>query len=106
MILQYIIDGKEIYQDSDAISTVVINLSEKSHTLESILESVKKKTGSGTFVDCDNTFRADESVKNLKSLRAVILSDGTQRTNNKVLLFGRDTPVYVLNNAGKTIKKL
>lgn len=105
MILQYMFGNKEVYQDSDAISVTKIKLDDNAKTSKDVLALIEGEIGAVTAIDCDGKLQSEDSIKELKYVKLAVLSDGAQKSNNKVLAFGGDTPVYILNNAGKTIKK-
>ena len=105
MILQYMVGNKEVYQDSDAISVAKIKLDDNGKTLNDVLILIEEEIGVVSVIDCDGKLQSDDSIKGLKCVKLATLSDGAQKSNNKVLAFGGDAPVYILNNEGKTIRK-
>ena len=66
---------------------------------------IEEEIGVVSVIDCAGKLQSDDSIKGLKCVKLATLSDGAQKSNNKVLAFGGDTPVYILNNEGKTIRK-
>lgn len=82
----------------------LFELSEK--TKENVSELIYDEvTKSKILIDCDGIFEG-ERLNDCNKLKIAILSDGKERENNLVLVFGENTEVYLLNNSRKTIRKL
>lgn len=108
MILQCNYGNKEVYQEADSISIQMVDISEmKNKTKETILKLLYEQTNYNncTFIDCDEIFQEDVP-KNTDIIKVAVLSDGIEQSNNKFLLFCENTTIYLLNNNGKTIRRL
>lgn len=107
MILQYSKSNGEFYQESQTIFLCELSLTElKEKTKDNVLELIyNEATKSKVLIDCDDIFK-DEKLNDCNKIKIAILSDGKERENNLVLIFGENTEVYLLNNSGKTIRKL
>lgn len=108
MILQCNYGNKEVYQEADSISVQVVDISEiKDKTKEAILKLLCEQTNYNdcTFIDYDEIFQ-EGALKNMDIIKIAVLSDGIEQSNNKFLLFSSNTTVYLLNNNGKTIRRL
>lgn len=107
MILQYNAKNGEYYQESEVILLKELILSElKEKTKENVLELIyNEATKSKVLIDCDDIFEG-EKLNDCNKIKIAVLSDGKERENNLVLVFAESTEVYLLNNSGKTIRKL
>lgn len=107
MILQYNTSNGEFYQESQSIFLCELSLSELNEkTKENVLDLIYNEvTKSKVLIDCDDIFE-NEKLNDCNKIKIAVLSDGKERENNLVLIFGENTEVYLLNNSGKTIRKL
>lgn len=107
MILQYNAKNGECYQESEAVLLRELSLSEiKEKTEDNVLQLIYDEvTISQILIDCDNIFK-DKKLNDFSKLKIAILTSGKERENNTVLIFGENTEIYLLNNNGKTIRKL
>lgn len=107
MILQYNTSNGEFYQESQLIFLCKLSLTElKEKTKDNVLELIyNEATKSKVLIDCDGVFEG-EKLNDCNKLKIAILSDGRERENNLVLVFEENTEVYLLNNSGKTIRRL
>lgn len=107
MILQYVLSGKECYCEADCVSLQVINLKEiKEKNLDSVLEKSAEEFPfliGATIIDSDGIL--SENLKSESSIKIAVLSNGREKKDNTIWAFRENTPVFLLNNNGKTIKK-
>lgn len=107
MILQINRGNKRIYQEAECISLDEINLSEttglsKNDLIETLNLEVNPENK--RYFDMDDIL-SDEKLKNEKTIKVVVMSDGEVSNNNKTLIFSGNTTIYILNNSGKTIQR-
>lgn len=109
MILQYFKDKGEYYLEADCIGIYKADISDiEEKTRENIIAHIAEKIPTcveSIILDTDNIFD-DESLKKCNEIKLAVLSDGNEKNNNKVLAFREEQQVYVLNNSGKTIKRM
>lgn len=107
MILQYDINGRDCFQESDCASICEIDLSGlETKDKNSVIGYISRKANcfDMIFIDVNEIFGECELQDD--KVKLAILSDGKQRQNNSVLIFSQYSEVYLLNNSGKTIRKL
>lgn len=108
MILQYMSGKGKCYLEADCIGLYEVDISEiEQRTRENILRilSMNIPVEDKVILDMSRVFDSGE-IESCKKLKIAILSDAKIQDNNKSLLFGENTEVYLLNNSGKTIRKL
>ena len=108
MILQQYADGGERYSEADCISLYIVDIScldEK--TEEKVLEHLMNKVPccKGHII-IDNSHLFDtHKLEKCNKINVVVMSDGEEKSNYKVILLDENANAYLLNNSGKTIKK-
>ncbi len=107
MILQYVLSGKECYCEADCISLQTVSLKEiEEKTLNNVIEKAVGEfpflIGS-TIIDSDGIL--GENIESENSIKIAVLSNGREKKDNTIWAFRENTPVFLLNNNGKTIKK-
>ena len=108
MILQYESGNGSCYLESDCIGLYEVDISEaEERTKENIVRilTMNVPVDDKVILDMSRVFDSGE-IQNCKKLKVAILSDTKIQDNNKFLLFGESTDIYLLNNSGKTIRKL
>lgn len=108
MILQYEMNGKEIYREGQTIAfSEIIAVGKRFENINSVFdfsEEQIKYRPQGIEV-CSNILFDDEEIKELQSVKMVILSDSSDKKKNTTLLFSPDVDIYLLNENGKTLKR-
>lgn len=107
MILQYSIHGRDCFMESDCASICEIDLSKLEDRTENSVIGYVSRTAScfdSTFFDVNGIFENGEIHD--EKIKLAILSDGKQKQNNTTLIFSQYSEIYLLNNNGKTIRKL
>lgn len=107
MILQYSILERDCFMEADCISICEIDLSKlEDRTENTVIGYVSRVAGcfESTFYDVNGVFENGEIHD--EKIKLAILSDGKQKQNNTSLIFSRYSEIYLLNNNGKTIRKL
>lgn len=107
MILQYVLNGKECYCEADCISLQAMSLKEiEKKTLDNVIEKAVEEfpflIGS-TIIDSDGIL--SENIESESNIKIVVLSNGREKKDNTIWAFRENTPVFLLNNNGKTIRK-
>lgn len=106
MILQYVLIGKECYCEADCISLQTVSLKEiEEKTLNNVIEKAVGEfpflIGS-TIIDSDGIL--SENLKSENSIKIAVLSNGREKKDNTIWAFKDNTPVFLINSNGKTIK--
>lgn len=108
MILQYEMNGKEIYREGQTIAFAeIIAVGKRFENINSVFdfsEEQIKYRPQGIEV-CSNILFDDEEIKELQFVKMVILSDSSDKKKNTTLLFSPDVDIYLLNENGKTLKR-
>ncbi len=108
MILQYEMNGKEVYREAVQIAFAEIIAVEKPfENVFSVVDFAKEqiKYSPDTIEPCSPSLNDEEKIKEMKSVKMVILSNGIRKGDNETLLFDEKAEVYMLNDNGKTLKK-
>lgn len=107
MILQYVLNGKECYCEADCVSLQVMSLKGiKEKNLENVLEKAAGEFPfliGATIIDSDGIL--SENLEPESNIKIAVLSNGKEKKDNTIWAFRENTPVFLLNSNGKTIKK-
>lgn len=107
MILQYVLNGKECYCEADCVSLQAVSLKEiEEKTLDNVVEKAVKEFPfliGATIIDSDGIL--SENLESESTIKIAVLSNGREKKDNTIWAFKENTPVFLLNNSGKTIKK-
>ena len=108
MILQYEMNGKEIYREAEQIAfSEIIAVGKPFDDLYSVLDFAKEqiKYTPDTIEICSPSLEDREKIKEMRIVKMVVLSNGLKKKDNETLLFDEQSESYLLNNNGKTLKK-
>ena len=108
MILQYEMNGKEIYREAEQIAfSEIIAVGKPFDDVYSVLDFAKEqiKYTPDTIEICSPSLDDREKIKEMKTVKMVVLSNGLKKKDNETLLFEEQSESYLLNNNGKTLKK-
>lgn len=108
MILQYEMNGKEIYREAEQIAfSEIIAVGKPFDDVYSVLDFAKEqiKYTPDTIEICSPSLDDREKIKEMKTVKMVVLSNGLKKKDNETLLFDEQSESYLLNNNGKTLKK-
>lgn len=109
MILQFQIRNGDYYLEADLIGTYEVDISDfKEKEPEKILLHIEDTIPvcvGASILDVDCIFD-NETLGKCNKLKIAVLSDAKEKKDNKVLMFSENSEVYILNNNGKTIKRL
>lgn len=109
MILQYETNGKEIYRESSMIAFAeIIAVGKRFEDIDSILDFSEKqiKYRPQKVEVCSDSIFDKGKLRNMHSVKMVILSDSVDKKKNNTLLFHSNSDIYLLNDNGKTLKRL
>ena len=108
MILQYEMNGKEIYREAEQIAfSEIIAVGKPFDDVYSVLDFAKEqiKYTPDTIEICSLSLEDKDRIKEMKTVKMVVLSNGLKKKDNETLLFDEQSESYLLNNNGKTLKK-
>lgn len=108
MILQYEMNGKEIYREADQIAfSEIVAVGKPFDDVYSVLDFAKEqiKYTPDTIEICSPSLEDKDRIKEMKTVKMVVLSNGLKKKDNETLLFDEQSESYLLNNNGKTLKK-
>lgn len=108
MILQYEMNGKEIYREAEQIVfSEIVAVGKPFDDVYSVLDFAKEqiKYTPDTIEICSPSLEDKDRIKEMKTVKMVVLSNGLKKKDNETLLFDEQSESYLLNNNGKTLKK-
>ena len=108
MILQYEMNGKEIYREAEQIVfSEIVAFGKPFDDVYSVLDFAKEqiKYTPDTIEICSPSLEDKDRIKEMKTVKMVVLSNGLKKKDNETLLFDEQSESYLLNNNGKTLKK-
>lgn len=108
MILQYEMNGKEIYREAEQIAfSEIVAVGKPFDDVYSVLDFAKEqiKYTPDTIEICSPSLEDKDRIKEMKTVKMVVLSNGLKKKDNETLLFDEQSESYLLNNNGKTLKK-
>ncbi len=108
MILQYEMNGKEIYREAEQIAfSEIVAVGKPFDDVYSVLDFAKEqiKYTPDTIEICSPSLEVKDRIKEMKTVKMVVLSNGLKKKDNETLLFDEQSESYLLNNNGKTLKK-
>lgn len=108
MILQYEMNGKEIYRESPMIGFAeIIAVGRRFEDVYSVYdfseEQIKYRPES--IEVCSLELEDNEKISKMQSVKMAILSNGADKKKNNTLLFSPEQTIYLLNENGKTLKR-
>ena len=101
-------NGKEIYREAEQIAfSEIIAVGKPFDDVYSVLDFAKEqiKYTPDTIEICSPSLDDREKIKEMKTVKMVVLSNGLKKKDNETLLFDEQSESYLLNNNGKTLKK-
>ncbi len=102
MILQYSNNGTECYEEAQSICFLTIPLKEEK-TVADVIQTAAKKIEK-VWGDPVLEIRSDKIIlPNSKVVKFSILSE-RDRGKSRILMFNENTPLFLLNDNGKTLK--
>lgn len=107
MILQYEVDGKEIYREGETIAFARIVSKENGfESIDSVLDLSEKqiKYSPKTVEVWPGSLFDKEKNEKLEFVKMVILSDSLNANKNTTMMFAPDVDIYLLSENGKTLK--
>lgn len=108
MILQYEMNGKEIYREAEQIAfSEIVAVGKPFDDVCSVLDFAKEqiKYTPDTIEICSPSLEDEDRIREMKTVKMVVLSNGLKKKDNETLLFDEQSESYLLNNNGKTLKK-
>lgn len=104
MILQYSTNGIECYEESQSICFLTIPITKEECVGDVIItagEKISKVWGNPLFEIREDNILAETS----KAVKIALLNE-KDRSRTRALMFNQNTILYLLNDCGKTIRKV